>query len=107
MKRKQYFKYCNIDVKSSTEEDVKKYFRYANRFIKDALDMGGKVFVHCSVIEIAAIMVSAYMIGVLKISLKQCLSKMAHQNIEISPHFLKQLEAYDLEKMAFVSIQKE
>jgi protein-tyrosine phosphatase len=50
MKRKQYFKYCQIDVKSNTEEDVKKYFRFANRFIKDAVDAGGKVFVHCSVI---------------------------------------------------------
>jgi hypothetical protein len=91
MKRKHYFQYCNIDVKNCTEEDVKKYFRLANRFIKDAIDGGGKVFVHCSVLEIAAIMVSAYMIGVLKISLKQCLLKMAHENIEISPHFLKQL----------------
>jgi hypothetical protein len=36
-------------------------------------------------------MVSAYMIGILKISLKQCLQKMANKNIEIGSHFIKQL----------------
>ena len=46
--------------------------------------------------EIGATIVCAFMIGVMKISLKQCLAKISHANIEISPHFLKQLEAYDL-----------
>lgn len=57
--------------------------------------------------EIGAVVVCAFLIGIKKISLKQSLSKIGHSNIEISPHFLKQLEAYDLEKMAFVSIQRE
>lgn len=41
--------------------------------------------------EIGAVIVCAYMIGIMKISLKQSLAKVAHANIEISPHFLKQL----------------
>lgn len=95
-----------MDLRNTTEEDAKKFFRFTNRFIKDALESGGKIFVHCSVMEIGVVIVCAYMIGIMKISLKQSLAKMAHTGIEISPHFLKQLEAYDLEKMAFVSIQR-
>lgn len=56
--------------------------------------------------EIGAVVVCAYLIGIKKVSLKQSLGKISHANVEISPHFLKQLEAYDLEKMAFVSIQR-
>lgn len=95
-KKEHYFKYCTIDLRNTTEEDAKKFFRLSNRFIKDALDIGGKVFVHCSVMEIGLVMVIAYLIGIMKISLKQSLAKLAHTEIEISPHFLKQLEAYDL-----------
>ena len=105
-RREKYFQYEDIDLKNSTEEDAKKFFRLSNRFIRDALNAGGKVFIHCSDMEIGAMMGCAYMIGVLKISLKQCLSKLSGINIEMSPHFLKQLEAYDLYKMAFVSIQR-
>lgn len=97
----------NIDLRNTTEEDAKKFFRISNRFIKDAIGAGGKVFVHCSAMEIGATMVSAFMIANMKISLKHCLSRLTAIGIEISPHFLKQLEAYDLEKMAFISIQRE
>lgn len=106
-KRQHYFKYCNIDLRNTTEQDAKKFFRITNRFIRDALEAGGKVFVHCSVMELGYCMVCSFMIGVLKISFKQCLSKLAFTKIEISPHFLKQLQSYDLEKMAFVSIQRQ
>lgn len=106
-KREKYFQYEDIDLRNTTEEDAKKFFRLSNRFIKNALAAGGKVFIHCSEMQIGAMMGCAYMIGMLKISLKQCLQKLAPINIEISPHFLKQLEAYDLYKMAFVSIQRE
>lgn len=51
---------------------------------------------HCSVMEIGAVIVCAFLIGIRKVSLKQSLSKISHANVEISPHFLKQLEAYDL-----------
>ena len=68
---------------------------------------GGKVLIHCSELQIGAIMGCAYLIGILKIPLKQSLMKIGKGNIEIAPHFMKQLEAYDLEKMAFVSIQRD
>ena len=105
-KKTKYFEYLNIDLLNNTEEDAKKYFRLSNRFMKKALETGGKVLIHASVDQISAIMACAYMIGVQKISLKQCLAKVSEYQIEISPHFMKQLEAYDLEKMAFVSIQR-
>lgn len=37
----------------------------------------------------------AYLIGIQKTTLKQSLAKLGN-GIEISPHFFKQLEAYDL-----------
>lgn len=64
------------------------------------------MFVHSSVLQIGAIMTLGYLIGVEKISFKQGMSRVLKNDIEISPHFLKQLESYDLEKMAFVSIQR-
>ena len=48
-----------------------------------------------------------YLIGVLRIRMKQGLQLVLKDRIEISPHFMKQIESYDLEKMAFVSLQRE
>lgn len=95
-KKHYYFQYENIDLLSNTEEDAKKFFRLSNRFIRKALGSGGKVLIHSSLDQIGALLGCAYMIGVQKISLKKCLAKVAEYKIEISPHFLKQLEAYDL-----------
>lgn len=48
-KKTKYFTYENIDLLNTTEEDAKKFFRLSNRFIKRALDAGGKVLIHSSV----------------------------------------------------------
>ena len=48
----------------NNEEDAKKFFRISNRFIKNALQKGGKVFIHSSVIQLGAIMALGYLIGV-------------------------------------------
>ena len=34
-KRTKYFKYLNIDVHNTSDEDVKKHFRISNRFIRE------------------------------------------------------------------------
>ena len=52
-------------------------------------------------------MAIGYLIGINKMPLKQALKKAIKNEMEIIPHFMKQLEVYDLEKMAFVSIQRE
>ena len=52
-------------------------------------------------------MAIGYLIGINKMPLKQALKKVIKNEMEIIPHFMKQLEVYDLEKMAFVSIQRE
>lgn len=40
-KRTKYFKYLNIDVHNTSDEDIKKHFRISNRFIREVwpLDM--------------------------------------------------------------------
>lgn len=34
-KRTKYFKYLNIDVHNTSDEDIKKHFRISNRFIRE------------------------------------------------------------------------
>ena len=36
----------------NNEEDAKKFFRISNRFIKKAIQKGGKAFIHSSVIQL-------------------------------------------------------
>lgn len=48
-----------------------------------------------------------YLIGVTKTPMKQSLQLVLKGKFEIAPHFMKQIESYDLEKMAFVSLQRE
>jgi protein-tyrosine phosphatase len=63
-KRQKYFEYLNIDLHYNTEEDAKKFFRISNRFISNAIKQGGKVFVHASKMELGAVMILGYLIGV-------------------------------------------
>ena len=63
-KREQYFEYLNIDLHYNTEEDAKKFFRLSNRFIKNAIKEGGRVFIHSSFLELGAIMALGYLIGI-------------------------------------------
>ena len=48
----------------NTEEDAKKFFRLSNRFIKNAIKEGGRVFIHSSFLELGAIMALGYLIGI-------------------------------------------
>lgn len=34
-KRTKYFRYLNIDVHNTSDEDIKKHFRISNRFIRE------------------------------------------------------------------------
>lgn len=51
----------------------------------------------------------SYLIGVQRTPIKQSMEviKRAVPNVEISSHFYKQLQNYDLEKLAFVTIKRE
>jgi len=41
------FKYLNIDIKDSHEEDIKRFFPTLVQYIESAKDQQGKIFVHC------------------------------------------------------------
>eukprot|EP00825_Cyclidium_porcatum_P001483 TRINITY_DN10680_c0_g2_i2.p1 TRINITY_DN10680_c0_g2~~TRINITY_DN10680_c0_g2_i2.p1 ORF type:complete len:363 (-),score=84.25 TRINITY_DN10680_c0_g2_i2:227-1315(-) len=109
-KRTKYFKYLNIDVYDKSDEDIKKHFRITNRFIKQALDENGKVLIQDrDGKNIAPSFALAFMINNNKIPLKNGLEvlKSEFPNLEISSVFLKQLERYDLEKLALVTLKKK
>ena len=90
-RRRQYFEYLDIDLKNNTEEDAKKFFRLTNRFIRNTLQRGGKVFIHASELQLGAVMSMGYLIGVLRVPMKQGLQLVLREQIEISPHFMKQI----------------
>ena len=95
-KRTKYFDYLHIDLHSNTEEDVKKFYRLTNRFVKGAIAKGGRVFIHASDLQLAAVVGMGYLIGVTKTPMKQSLQLILKGKIEIAPHFMKQIESYDL-----------
>lgn len=95
-RRTKYFEYLNIDLHNNTEEDVKKFYRLTNRFIKAAVARGGKVFIHASDLQLAAVVGMGYLIGVTKTPMKQSLQLVLKGGLEIAPHFMKQIESYDL-----------
>jgi hypothetical protein len=90
-KRNKYFNYLTIDLHNNTEEDVKKFYRITNRFIKTALSRKGKIFIHASDLQLAAVVAMGYMIGVGKIPMKQSLKQVLKGKTEIAPHFMKQI----------------
>lgn len=63
-KREKYFQYLNVDLHYNTDEDAKKFFRLSNRFVKNARDQGGKIFIHSSQLQLGAVMTLGYLIGV-------------------------------------------
>lgn len=105
-KRTQYFEYLNFDIFDTHDEDIKKHFRITNRFIAEALQSGGKVLVHSFESRSRApAFILAYLIGKKKKTLKNGLEiiKQSWPDTEINNYFFKQLEQYDLEKLAIGS----
>jgi hypothetical protein len=54
------------------------------------------VFIHASDLQLAAVVAMGYLIGVAKIPMKQSLQLVLTGKLEIAPHFMKQIESYDL-----------
>ena len=72
-KRSKYFQYLNIDLHNNTEEDIKKFYRLTNRFIRNGVTKGGKIFIHAVELQLAAVVSMGYLIGVTKTPMKQSL----------------------------------
>jgi protein-tyrosine phosphatase len=105
-KREKYFKYLTLDVYDTHDEDIKKHFRISNRFISDALNSGGKILVHSfDSRSRAPAFILAYLINSERVTLKNGLDllKKSFPDTEINVYFFKQLEQYDLEKLAITN----
>lgn len=108
--KRKYFEYLNIDVYDNHEEDIKKYFRISNRFIKNAVQKGGKVLVHSSNGKSRGpAFILAYFISNCKINLKKGMDQLKAYipDLEINHNFYKQLEIYDLEKLALLETSNQ
>lgn len=107
--KRNYFDYFCLDIYNNHDEDIKKFFRVTNRFINDSIKAGGKVLIHDQHAKSRApAFLLAYLINNLKITLKKGSSMIREKvpNMEMNDYFLKQLEAYDLEKLAMLSTKK-
>ena len=85
--RSKYFKYLSIQIQDLRTEDAKKHFRATNRFIREALEQGGKVLVQSVEGKSrAATFVLAYMIKTEKLQLRECLSRLRQIIPEAEPN---------------------
>ena len=74
MKRRKYFKYLDIQIYDTHNEDAKKHFRITNRFIEEGRKEG-KVLVHSVQGKSrASTFILAYLIGKEKMKLKDGLN---------------------------------
>lgn len=95
------FKYLTIDICDRNYSDIKQYFENSNCFIDNAINNGGKVFVHCkSGISRSATIVLAYLIKVKKMPLNLALNSIKSKRKIINPNdgFIAQLKLYEKEK---------
>jgi len=71
------FKYLSLEIKDTPEFDLSSYLFVAFEFIQTALDMDGKVFIHCNQgISRAPSILLAYYIWRYKVELEPCLEKL-------------------------------
>lgn len=108
-KRMKYFTYLNLDVYDNQEEDIKKYFRITNRFIHECVRNGGKILVHSmNGKSRAPAFILAYLIAHEKITYKKGIEVLLSRGFpfELNPFFVKQLEHYDLEKLAYINLKQ-
>lgn len=113
--REQYFKYFNLEVYDNHDEDIKKFFRLTNRFIAEvggaqqAVEKG-KVLVHSERgASRAPSFVVAYLINNHRTTFKEAINLVSGRLkvLEINDYFKKQLEDYDLGKLASISNAKQ
>ena len=74
-----------------------------------AIANGGKILIHCfDGQSTSPAFLIGYMIGKLKITLKKSIDiiKLNYPKMDLNDYFFKQLEQYDLEKLALASFKK-
>lgn len=114
-KRVKYFQYNSVPVYNNHDEDIKKFFRITNRFIEEAINnkepmKNGKVLIQGEKgTSRAPSFAIAYLINNKRITFKEAISMVTSKMavVEINDYFKKQLEDYDLGKLATVSKEKQ
>lgn len=67
------------------------------------------MLIHSCSLELAVCFAVSFLIGVNRLPIKTSMDyiKQSVPKVEVSSHFYKQLQSYDLEKLAFVTIKNE
>ena len=98
--RDQYFKYLHLPIQDTTGEDVRKHFRITNRFIRSAINNGGRILIQSvNGKSRAPTFILAFLIESEKHKLKDGLAMIRRFVPEVEPNegFMQQLAEYDLE----------
>jgi len=98
--REQFFKYLHLPIQDTTGEDVRKHFRITNRFIRSAINNGGRILIQSvNGKSRAPTFILAFLIESEKHKLKDGLAMIRRFVPEVEPNegFMQQLAEYDLE----------
>lgn len=91
-------KVCSVRIEDLPTENIYKHFEKTYKFIRKALDSGGKVFVHCQMgISRSASLIIAFLMKDRKMTLKQAKAFVEKKRDIINPNsgFLKQLKKWE------------
>lgn len=81
------FKYYRVDVDDLDDQPINQYFEGSLKFMKDAIDKGHTVFVHCSKgVSRSSTIVLAYLISYHKYSLKDALNFIKTKRPMVQPN---------------------
>ncbi|OCK73916.1 phosphatases II [Lepidopterella palustris CBS 459.81] len=104
------FKHYMIEVEDDPNENLLQYFEDSNRFVREGLEQGGGVFVHCAMGKSrSATLVIAYLMAEHHLAPSQALAQLCESRPVCDPNsgFMEQLEVYHRMLHAQTSGEKE
>lgn len=92
------FTYINIPLRDIPTENINAHFKKSNEFIKNAIDGGGKVFIHCICgVSRSATLLAAFLIQEYGMDFDGAINHLKNKREVVSPNlgFLDQLENFE------------
>jgi len=92
------YKHMQVELDDVEDENILEHFPETNRFISEALEMGGHVFIHCAMGKSrSATILAAYLMSTRRVSPDEALAliRRTRPMVEPNPAFMEQLKLYE------------